>query len=430
MLESSYQIGVIDAPIADLKTRELSDKSIAISFTAAVGEDGTILNPDKAPKSFSSAREYGTPLVRFWDTYFQKDPHTLWYTTLTRTVVVGGSVKYSLSEKGFVNALAGTDIECPAIPMNPMGGASYDISESGLLLSSLDPEINPTDELSSALWYIPVADYNAPPCGELYKFVNIGDEKYVSSPVLSSDGKSAAFLTTESAATSFEYMRIFVVRSVDHPKDITEIVPVSNDNPEKPWDLVPDSLLFSSDKSELFIRANQRARAKLWKVDLSNVTATSSKVVPTLIWEEGSISALHLLPCKDAKTKLLLTKTSLVDDGTTYILDSATNAITLTWSPTSSGLTLGLKRAMVEEINFKGDGNYDVQAWIVKPSDFDAKKKYPLALLIHGGPNDTWGDAWSTRWNPSIWAGQGYVAVLPNPYYTPPFPEIGLLMYT
>lgn len=50
----------------------------------------------------------------------------------------------------------------------------------------------------------------------------------------------------------------------------------------------------------------------------------------------------------------------------------------------------------------------------MKPSFFDEKKKYPLALLIHGGPQSSWGDAWSTRWNPAVWAEQGYVVVAPN----------------
>ena len=35
--------------------------------------------------------------------------------------------------------------------------------------------------------------------------------------------------------------------------------------------------------------------------------------------------------------------------------------------------------------------------------------------MIHGGPQGSWGDTWSTRWNPRVWADQGYVVVAPNP---------------
>ncbi|MDT5261301.1 MAG: hypothetical protein QOC61_305, partial [Acidobacteriota bacterium] len=46
---------------------------------------------------------------------------------------------------------------------------------------------------------------------------------------------------------------------------------------------------------------------------------------------------------------------------------------------------------------------------------FDASKKYPLVVLIHGGPQGAWNDSWGYRWNPQIYAAHGYVAFLPNP---------------
>src|SRR5258708_34730681 len=57
----------------------------------------------------------------------------------------------------------------------------------------------------------------------------------------------------------------------------------------------------------------------------------------------------------------------------------------------------------------------DMQMWILKPPGFDPKKKWPLAFLVHGGPQGAWEDAWSFRWNPELWAAQGYVVALPNP---------------
>lgn len=56
-----------------------------------------------------------------------------------------------------------------------------------------------------------------------------------------------------------------------------------------------------------------------------------------------------------------------------------------------------------------------IHAWIVKPEGFCPDKKYPLAFLIHGGPQGSWGDSWSTRWNPKVMADQGYVVVALNP---------------
>jgi dipeptidyl aminopeptidase/acylaminoacyl peptidase len=68
-----------------------------------------------------------------------------------------------------------------------------------------------------------------------------------------------------------------------------------------------------------------------------------------------------------------------------------------------------------------------VQGLVVKPAGFDASKKYPLVVLIHGGPQGHWGDAWSYRWNPQMYAARGYMVLMPNPRgstgYGQPFVE-------
>jgi len=57
----------------------------------------------------------------------------------------------------------------------------------------------------------------------------------------------------------------------------------------------------------------------------------------------------------------------------------------------------------------------EMHMWILKPPGFDEKKKWPVVYLVHGGPQGAWEDGWSNRWNPSLWAAQGYVVVMPNP---------------
>jgi dipeptidyl aminopeptidase/acylaminoacyl peptidase len=51
----------------------------------------------------------------------------------------------------------------------------------------------------------------------------------------------------------------------------------------------------------------------------------------------------------------------------------------------------------------------------VKPPDFSPAKKYPVLFLIHGGPQGSWGESWTYRWNAQVFAGAGYVVVMPNP---------------
>jgi dipeptidyl aminopeptidase/acylaminoacyl peptidase len=68
-----------------------------------------------------------------------------------------------------------------------------------------------------------------------------------------------------------------------------------------------------------------------------------------------------------------------------------------------------------ESLTAPGAGGTPIQYWLIKPPNFDASKKYPVVFLIHGGPQGAWDDAWSYRWNPSLWAAQGWVVAAPNP---------------
>ena len=68
-----------------------------------------------------------------------------------------------------------------------------------------------------------------------------------------------------------------------------------------------------------------------------------------------------------------------------------------------------------ESVTVKGANGDPMQMWILKPPGFDPKKKWPLAFLVHGGPQGAWEDGWSFRWCPQLWAAQGYVVALPNP---------------
>ena len=73
-----------------------------------------------------------------------------------------------------------------------------------------------------------------------------------------------------------------------------------------------------------------------------------------------------------------------------------------------------LDLAKPESFTFRGAGGVDVQGFLVRPPAFDAAKKYPVVMLLHGGPQTMWGDTWSYRWNAQTFAAQGYVVVMIN----------------
>jgi dipeptidyl aminopeptidase/acylaminoacyl peptidase len=67
-----------------------------------------------------------------------------------------------------------------------------------------------------------------------------------------------------------------------------------------------------------------------------------------------------------------------------------------------------------EPFSFNGAHGDWVEGFLVKPPNFDAGKKYPVKFLIHGGPQGAWGDDWSYRWNPELFAANGYVVIMIN----------------
>jgi dipeptidyl aminopeptidase/acylaminoacyl peptidase len=68
----------------------------------------------------------------------------------------------------------------------------------------------------------------------------------------------------------------------------------------------------------------------------------------------------------------------------------------------------------IEPFWFPGANNDRVEGFLVKPPNFDPSKKYPVKFLIHGGPQGAWGDDWSYRWNPELFAANGYVVIMIN----------------
>jgi dipeptidyl aminopeptidase/acylaminoacyl peptidase len=71
--------------------------------------------------------------------------------------------------------------------------------------------------------------------------------------------------------------------------------------------------------------------------------------------------------------------------------------------------------ANFEEVSYDSADGTRASGFEVKPPNFDFDRKYPLLLLIHGGPQGAWGENWSYRWNAQVFAAAGFVVFMPNP---------------
>jgi dipeptidyl aminopeptidase/acylaminoacyl peptidase len=73
-----------------------------------------------------------------------------------------------------------------------------------------------------------------------------------------------------------------------------------------------------------------------------------------------------------------------------------------------------LDRPELENFWFTASDKTKLQGFLIRPPAFDPAKKYPVKFLIHGGPQGAWGDDWSYRWNPELFAANGYVVIMIN----------------
>jgi dipeptidyl aminopeptidase/acylaminoacyl peptidase len=73
-----------------------------------------------------------------------------------------------------------------------------------------------------------------------------------------------------------------------------------------------------------------------------------------------------------------------------------------------------LDEGKMEDFWFTAADGTKLQGFLIRPPGFDPAKKYPVKFLIHGGPQGAWGDDWSYRWNPELFAANGYVVVMVN----------------
>ncbi len=170
------------------------------------------------------------------------------------------------------------------------------------------------------------------------------------------------------------------------------------------FDSSVDSFVWASDSRSLFLEAEERGRKPLWFVSVDGgqvqrifeeATNADISVVP----REGQLIFTHQSMSRPAELARVR-----IDGSDFHVLTKANDS-----------LFADLRMSKPESVWFDGAAGAKVQMWIVKPPQFESGKKYPLVFWVHGGPQGAFLDSWSYRWNPQLWAAQGYVLALPNP---------------
>lgn len=164
------------------------------------------------------------------------------------------------------------------------------------------------------------------------------------------------------------------------------------------------SIAWSPDSSRLFFTAEDQGKEPLYTVSVEG------GAINMPIYGEASHSDIQLLP--DGQSMI-------------YVAQSLKNPAEIYRAFASGGVPRQLTSfnrelfdryalGEVEEITYESEGQ-QIGAFLVKPPNMKVDERHPLLLMIHGGPQGAWSQAWSYRWNPQVFAGAGYVVLLPNP---------------
>ncbi|AOX63324.1 MULTISPECIES: alpha/beta hydrolase family protein [Stenotrophomonas] len=208
-------------------------------------------------------------------------------------------------------------------------------------------------------------------------------------PVFSADGKTLYYRAMK--RPGFEADR-FGLMAMDVATGKTrEIAPK--------WDRSAGEIVLSGDGSLIYTSADDMGEHRLFAVDIA--TGKAEVVV-----DGGSIGSPVI-----AGTTLAYTKNSL-KSGDQIVVAAFDGANPREITPSAGEMLPDVAFGDYEQFQFKGWNNETVHGYVVKPYNYQEGKRYPVAFLIHGGPQGSFGNGWSYRWNPQTYAGQGYAVVM------------------
>lgn len=218
---------------------------------------------------------------------------------------------------------------------------------------------------------------------------------YDGSPQFSADGRYLAYRSQVTPGYESDRFRLMLYdRKTNRARSITESL-----------DSNVDEFTFAPDNQTIYLTAEERGRSPIYSVSVSGGP------VNKVLGGDGSHGDVHVTGDGRSFVFSLSTMAKPAEIYRANVDGSGVTALTTTNDALLA--PFGLKAA--EEVTWTGGMGAKVAGWIVKPANFNPRKKYPLVVLIHGGPQGAWSDNWGYRWNPQMYAGRDYVAFLPNP---------------
>ncbi|MFQ5462154.1 MAG: prolyl oligopeptidase family serine peptidase [Phycisphaerae bacterium] len=318
----------------------------------------------------ASGRIYDRIFVRHWDTWKNG--------TRSHLFVLGVD---GIGEP--LDVMRGMDADCPTKPFGGPEDFTFTPDSGSVVFCARD--VGREEPWSTDF------DLYAAPCDgdQPRRCLTEANEAWDANPVFSPDGKMLAYTAMERPGYESDRMRIMLMAWPDgEPAVLTQ-----------EWDRSARDIVFSADGSTIYTRATNLGQVSLFAVDRATQT------VRTLI-AEGTVSSVGVagkrlvygLDHLNAPTELFTVK----PDGS--------NPVPLT--RINEKKMAATRLGTFESFTFSGWNGDTVHAYAGTPIDFDKTKKYPVAFLIHGGPQGSFGNHFHYRWNPQVYSGAGYAVIM------------------
>ena len=213
-------------------------------------------------------------------------------------------------------------------------------------------------------------------------------------PVYSPDGKYIAYRAQLTAGYEADRWRVMLYdRSSGKSENLTEAS----------FDRSAESLAWSPDSRTIYFLAEDETLKPVYAMT-AKAGATPKKLL------DGFNANFSI---GDNGKTLVLSRTSLTRPAELFV--AASDGTGLKQITHVNDALLGkLEMNAAEKFWFEGTEGTKVQAMLVRPPNFDAKKKYPVLVLLHGGPQTMWSDAWGYRWNAQVFSAAGYATLMIN----------------
>jgi dipeptidyl aminopeptidase/acylaminoacyl peptidase len=322
-------------------------------------------------KSQATGRTYDRLFVRHWDAWKDGRISQLFTLTLENGQPKGDPVQLS----------SAIDADIPSKPFGDAAEYTVSPDSSKVVFSA-------RVKGKSEAWSINFDLYEVAIDGGDPRNLTADNPAWDTQPVYSRDGSQLAWRAMERPGFEADRFRILIrdVKSGER-RALTQN-----------WDRSVDSFDFSADGKTLYATTDHFGQHPLWAIDVKTGK-------PTMLTGPGHVDSFSV-----GEREIVFALASLKSPSELYAL-TLKGAEMRDLPKLNAAALADVQLGEPEQFTFVGANGETVYGYVVKPVGFDAQRRYPLAFIIHGGPQASFANAWSYRWNPQTYAGAGYAAV-------------------